>query len=259
MRTFRDFSQWYKNKDAVPPLEVLQNLVEFHNNKGNELLELGCTLQNLATRWLQKSATAKFYPFIEINKDLLEKKREDMAGGPSIVLTRKPVCERDVYPGFEKLLQVHRWNWYWSALSFLYVSSNANCSVHKMGARFRIWGSYAAAKKTMSFEKMAMSYFQQVRPQCKVESFYTTATQKKIDAYLVDGFCGRCKSLFEAMGCYYHSYLSQEARPSLTEEKNQKIIRKRELDKLRKQYIQSVMTSFRYTNVIGKECTRLIK
>ena len=64
---------------------------------------------------------------------------------------------------------------------------------------------------------MVMSYFHRVRPQCKVESFDTTGTQNKNDAYNVDSFCGHCNTVFEAMGCYYHYCPCQEARPSLTE------------------------------------------
>ena len=64
---------------------------------------------------------------------------------------------------------------------------------------------------------MVMSYFQRVRPQCKVQSFYT---------------------VLEAMGCYYHFCPCQDARPCLTEEEIQRCIRKRELDELRKQCIQ---------------------
>ena len=34
--------------------------------------------------------------------------------------------------------------------------------------------------KTKSFDNMVMSYFQRVKPQCEVESFDTTAMQKKM-------------------------------------------------------------------------------
>ena len=39
-----------------------------------------------------------------------------------------------------------------------------------------------------NFENMVMSYFQRQRPDCKIENFYTTGTQKKIDCFKVDGF-----------------------------------------------------------------------
>ena len=53
------------------------------------MLKLRCTLPNLANIFLHKSTSAKLYPFTETDKDLLQKIREDMVGGPSIVFTRK--------------------------------------------------------------------------------------------------------------------------------------------------------------------------
>ena len=71
--------------------------------------------------------------------------------------------------------------------------------------------------------------------------------RKKIDAYNVDGFYGHCNTVFEAMGCYYQYCPCQETRTSLTDEEIQKSIRKRELDELRKQYIQEkVIASLMY-------------
>ena len=102
-----------------------------------------------------------------------------------------------------------------------------------------------------------MSYFRRVRPQCKVESLYRTGTQKKVDAYSVDCFCGHWNIAFEAMGCYYHFRSWQETRTSLTEEKFRRGIKKRELDELRKQYIQErFIASLRCRNLFGGTCTR---
>ena len=92
--------------------------------------------------------------------------------------------------------------------------------------------------KMKVFENMVMSYFQRVKPQCKVQSFYSTGTQKKIDACSFDGFFGHCNTVFGVMGCYYQYCPCREARDSLTEEEVRRGIRKTELDKLRKQYIQ---------------------
>ena len=57
------------------------------------MLKFGCTLPNLANICLHKSTSAKFYPFTETDKDLLQKIQEDMVGGPSIVFTRKAVVD----------------------------------------------------------------------------------------------------------------------------------------------------------------------
>ena len=71
----------------------MQKMIEFHHNKGIYMLKLGCTLPNLANIYLHKSTDSKFYLFAESGKDLLEKIREDMVSGPSIVFTRKAVVD----------------------------------------------------------------------------------------------------------------------------------------------------------------------
>ena len=93
MQKFSDFLKWYNNKDVVPTLETMQKVIEFHHNKGIDMLKLGCTLPNLANICLHKSTDSKFYPFTESDKDLPEKIREDMICGPSIVFTRKAVVD----------------------------------------------------------------------------------------------------------------------------------------------------------------------
>ena len=77
-----------------------------------------------------------------------------------------------------------------------------------------------------------------MRPDCRIESFYTTGTQKKIDCFNVDGFCGHCNTVLEAMGCFYHYCPCQEARAVLTEQVIQRGTKKREMDEMRKQYIE---------------------
>ena len=83
---------------------------------------------------------------------------------------------------------------------------------------------------------MVMSNFQATRPECKIESYYTTGQQKKIDCFSVDGYCDHCKTVFEAMGCYFHFCQCQEARPSLTDDDIKSGTKKREMDELRKDY-----------------------
>ena len=92
--------------------------------------------------------------------------------------------------------------------------------------------------KTRSFENVVKSFLQGTRPDCKIESFYTTCRQKKIDCFSVHGFCSHCITVFEAKGCFYHFFPCQELHPSLTEEVIKRGSRKRELDELRQSYIQ---------------------
>ena len=93
MQFFSDFLKWCNNKDVVPTLEAIQKMIEFYHNKGIDMLKLGCALPNLVKICLHKSADSKFYPSTESDKKLLEKTREDMVGGPSIVFTRKAVVD----------------------------------------------------------------------------------------------------------------------------------------------------------------------
>ena len=68
--------------------------MDFYHNKGIDMLKPGCTLPNLANVCHRKSTNHKFFPFVENDKDLHDKKRKDMTGGPSIVFTRKAVVDQ---------------------------------------------------------------------------------------------------------------------------------------------------------------------
>ena len=104
---------------------------------------------------------------------------------------------------------------------------------------------------------MVMSYFQRTRPECEIESFFTTGRQKKIHCFSVDGFCSHCNTLFEAMGCFYHFCRCQELRRFLTEEDIQRASKKRELDALRQHYIQE--QGFRVIEIWECDWWRLYK
>ena len=198
------------------------------------MLKLGCTLPNLANIYLHKSTVAKFYPFTEGNKDLLEKNREDVVGGPYIVFTRKAVVNETFIrksTNISKLIvgidasQLYPYSMCQPLTTGLYTRWNLDSEPSRFTPR---------QNKTRSFENMVMSYFQRTRPDCKVESFYTTARPKKIDRFSVDGFCSHCTTVFEAMVCFYRFCPCQELRPSLTEENIKRGSRRRELDELRR-------------------------
>ena len=130
MTTFQDFVRWYNNKDVVPTLEAMQKMMEFYHNKGIDMLKLGCTLPNLANICLHKSTNSKFYPFVEADKDLHDKIREDMTGGPSIVFTRKANCVSNLHSKHRKHLQINCGYRRQSNLPLLNVSRNAHWALH---------------------------------------------------------------------------------------------------------------------------------
>ena len=239
MTTFQDFVRWYNNKDVVPTLEAMQKMMEFYHNKGIDMSKLGCTLPSLANICLHKSTNSKFYPFVEADKDLHDKIREDMTGGPSIVFTRKAIVDQTYIRNTENICksivgidasQLYPFSMCQEMPTGLYTRSEFDSDSQKFKAR---------QNKSRKFENLVISYLQSQRPNCTIESYYTTGTQKKIDCFNVDGFCAHCKTIFEAMGCYFHFCACQEARASMSEEETQKGLKKWEYDELRRDYLRN--------------------
>ena len=228
----------FNNKDVVPTLEAMQKMIAFYHDKDTDMLELGCTLPNLADICLHKSTDAKFYSFTEGDEDTSEKFREDVVGGPSIVFTRKAVVDETFIRKSTNLLK-----------SILGIDASqlypySMCQPMPAGLHTR-WDLDSETSrftprqnKTRSSENMVMSFFQRTRPECEIESFFTTGRQKKIDSFSFDGFGSHCSTVFEAMICFYHFCPCQKLRPSLTDEDIQRGSQKRELDALRGHYIQ---------------------
>ena len=219
------FLRWYNNKDVVPALEAMQKMFVFYHDKDIDMSKLGCTLPNLANICLHKSTGAKFYPFMEGDKVLLGKIREDVVGDPSIVFTRKAVsftlkgsfirksaniCKSIV--GIDAR-QLYPYSMCHPMPTGLYTRWDFDSKTSRFTPR---------QKKTRRFENMVMSYFQRTRPECEIEISFTTGRQKKIDCFSVEGFCSYCNTVFEALGCFYHFCTCPGLRPLLTEENIQR-------------------------------------
>ena len=202
------------------------------------MLKLGCTLPNLTNFCLLKSTNEKFYPFCESDRDLCEKIREDMTGGPSIVFTRKAVVAeifiRDSSNVCKSIVgidasQLYPYSMCQDMPTGLYTRWEFDSDMQKIKARHNL---------CRTFENMVMSFYQETRPKCRIESFHTSGNQKKIDCFNVDGYCDHCKTVFEAMGCYYQFCTSQEIRTSLSDDDIERGNKRRELDDLRREYIR---------------------
>ena len=218
MTTFRDFLRWYNNKDVVPTLQAMKKMMKFYHDQKIDMLKLGCTLHNLANICLHKSTDRKFYPFIEADKDLHEKIRSEMTCGPSIVFTRKAVVDKTFIRRSNNICktivgidasQLYPFSMCQAMPTGLYTKWEFDTNLQKFKAR---------QNKMRKFENMVISFYQTTRPECTIESFYTTGKQRKIDSFTVDGFCGHCQTVFEALGCYYHFCPCRETRPNLNED-----------------------------------------
>ena len=163
------------------------------------MLKLGYTLPNLAYICLQNSTDAKFYPFTEGDKDLLEKIREDVVGGPSIVFTRKAFVD-ETFIGRSANIRKSI-----VGIDASQLNPHSMCQ-HMPTGLYTRWLLDSETSRftpeqnnTRSFETMVMSCFQRTRSECEIESFFTTGRQKKIDHFSVDWFSSHCNTVFEAM------------------------------------------------------------
>ena len=179
MSVFKDFLKWYNNKDVVPTLEAMQKLIQFYHNKGIDMLKLECTLPNLANICLHKSTNYKFYPFYESDKDLREKSREDMTGGSSIVFTRKAVVDEKYIRNSSNVCksivgidasQLYPFSMCQDMPTGLYTRWEFDTEMQKFKARHN---------RICNFENMVMSFYQESRPECKIESFLHLENRKK--------------------------------------------------------------------------------
>ena len=73
-----------------------------------------------------------------------------------------------------------------------------------------------------------MSYFQETRKECNIESFYTT--EQQIDAKSTD--IVNIVKLFGAMGCYYHFCECMKISPHLSDDEIKRGQDRQELDQL---------------------------
>ena len=165
-------------------------------------------------------------------------KIRDFVGCPSIICTRKSVVDETFVRKSSHICisivgidasQLYPYSMCQPMPTDLYTRWDLDSETNRFTPR---------QNRTRSFENMVMSYLKRTRAECEIESFFTTSRLKKNDCFSVDGFCSHCNTVFEAMGCFYHFCPCQELRPSLTEEDIQRGSQKRELDALRRHYIQ---------------------
>ena len=111
----------------------------------------------------------------------------------------------------------------------LYTRWEFDTDIQKFNARHN---------RARNFENMVISFYQKTRPECKNMSFFTSGKQKKIYCFNVDGYRDLCKTVFEAMRCYYNFCTCQEARLSLTIQDIERGNKKREMNDMRREYFK---------------------
>ena len=186
-------------------------MVVFYRNKAFDVLKLKYFLPNLGNICQHSYATAKICIFIESDKNLLSKLREDIVGVPSKDFRRKDAVDeihiRKSTKVCKPIVGKHASQFYPYSMCqpmprILYTIFEFDADLQRFKLRHN---------KFCSFEITAKSYFQRSRTDCRIESLYTTGTQK-IDCLIEDGFCWNWKKVFEELGCFYQKSVCQEAR-----------------------------------------------
>ena len=104
---------------------------------------------------------------------------------------------------------------------------------------------------------MVMSYFQRTRPDCKIETFYTTGRQNEIGCLNVAGFCSRCNTVFEAMVAFTTFVpVKSFAHLSLKKISNVAVEEENSMKSVEAIYRRKVSLSFNCGNVSGGDFTR---
>ena len=185
------------------------------------MLKPSFTLPILVNICLHKSTNNELFPFVEADTFLHDRIREDKTGGPSIFFTRKAVVDQTYIRNSENICksivgidasQLYPFSMCQEKPTRLYTRWEFDSDSQRFKAR---------QNKLSKLGIMVMSYLQS-HPNCTIVTCYTTGTQKKIDCFNVDGFCAHYKTIFEAMGCYFHFCACQEARASISEEETER-------------------------------------
>ena len=178
----------------------MQKLNVFYQRIDIDMLKLCCTLPNLVNNCLHKHTNMKLYPLTEL-EELFEKKGMML----SVVLLSLSVAKQLLMKlSFQSLQtcksivvidasQLYPYLMCQPALNGLFTRWNLDPNTKRYTPR---------QNKKSSFENMVMSFFQRTRLGCKIETFFTTGRQKKIDCFSVDGFCSPCNTVIETMGCF---------------------------------------------------------
>ena len=212
MQTFRDFLMWYNNKTVEPTLEAMNKMISFYHSRQVDMLKLGYTLPNLANRFLHSSTDAAFFPFCDKDKDYDNYIRKWLTEGPSIIFTRYAKVQetkiRESENVCKSIVGIDASQLYpFSMTKEMPTGPYTKWEYSEETGKFhpnRNWRSY--------FEQQVMDYFQQVHPNCKIQTYFTHMKQKKLGPYLLDGFRNHCNTVFEAMGCFFHFCPCQEEK-----------------------------------------------
>ena len=234
MGPFKDFLRWYNNKDVVPTLEAMQKMIAFYHDKDIDMLKLGCTLRKPANVCLHKPTDAKFYPFVEGDKDLLEKNREMLLVAHLSSLHAKQLLMKHLFQNLQKYA-----NLLLELMPANYIPTRCvnPCLLAfiRVGISIQRWVDLRLNKTRPEVLKIWSYPISNEQDQnVKLKASLQQADRRKLTDSVLVGFFSRCNTMSEAMVWFYYFCPCEELRPSFTEDDLQRGSKKRELNALRR-------------------------
>ena len=101
MSSFKDFMGWSSNKDGVLTLVTMHTKINFYHKEDIDMLSWVVHYQTWSTFVCTNLQKQNFYLIAESDKDLLEKIRENVAGGHYVNFTRKAVVDETFFESLQ--------------------------------------------------------------------------------------------------------------------------------------------------------------
>jgi hypothetical protein len=240
MNCFEDFLRWYNNLDVGPFVEALVRLSTFYFEKGVDLFKDVISLPGVSRKMvfeIGRQAGASFSLIDKKNEDLYHLINDNIVGGPSIVFNR-----------FHKKGET-------------FIRSNDNFPCRKIcgwdANALYLWalgqkmpaGDFIRRKLEDGFYPIKREKYESMfhwmdwlnyTEGLNIMHYRNSGFEKRVGAFLIDGFDSHTNTLFQFHGCYYHGHgcclLSHKKK---TDKERRQLLSRQKRTKLTTSYLKS--------------------
>ena len=209
METFKDFLEWYNNKDVAPFVQAVQKLQQFYFDRGIDVFKNAVSVPGIARQMLFNASSKTntcFQLFGSEDEDLYRTFKKNIVGGPSIIFHRYHKKDTTyIRKNKEKVCK-----------KILGHDSNA-LYLYSIGQPLPT-GAYIRRLKENNFrpEKQTqhVSMYKWMNWVMKQESIkiihkLNSNHEKRVGPYLVDGYCSETNTIYEVsllviLACVYN-------------------------------------------------------
>ena len=212
MQNFSDYLSYYNNKDVGPFVHAVSNLQSFYYEKGIDVFKETLSVPGVARKMIfevGKKNNASFALIDRSNKDLHEKIKSNIIGGPSIVFNRyAKVGETPIKNDESNICQ-----------NIIGFDANA-LYLWAIGQDMPV-GAFNRRKKRTGFKPEKRDSYLKMYDWMEWKNFsenvqinhkVNTGVEKRIGPYLADGFDSLTNTVYEFYGCYFHGHLCKNTK-----------------------------------------------